>query len=117
PVAPLGRRIDHVGVAEISLLERLIQCCKNPIWHCYLLDLRRDNFKHTGLQNHLWIGLVNFWRPLPRTFDVRQKIRLATPKAQASADELGAGVLEHADVVIQIAAAVEQALHGNGAEE
>ena len=48
---------------------------------------------------------------LLRPFEVAQQIGLAAPQAEASADELGTGALEHADVVVEVAPAVEQPLH------
>jgi len=50
-----------------------------------------------------------------RPLEVAGQVRLATQEAQRPADELGARALEHADVVVEVAAAVEQALHGDGA--
>ena len=46
-----------------------------------------------------------------------QQIRLAAPQAETSSDELRSDALEHPDVVFQVAAAVEQALHRNGSRQ
>src|SRR4051812_8172300 len=117
PVAPLTSRIDHLGVSEIAFLHRLPERTKDPIRHGNLLHLRSDNFKHAGLQNHFRVSLVNLWRLLAGSLEVRQEIRLATPQAQAAANELGPSVPEHPNVVIQITAAIEQTLHADGAGE
>ena len=54
---------------------------------------------------------------LLRPFEIRQQIALATPQAEASSDELRPGALEHSNVVVEVAPAVEQALHRNRSRE
>ena len=57
-----------------------------------------------------WRDLGNL---LLRPFEITQQIGLATPQAEASSDELGPDALEHANVVVEVALAVEQTLHRN----
>src|SRR5260370_33422468 len=47
-------------------------------------------------------------------FEVAGRVGLAGPQGEAPADEPGARTLQHADVVVEVAAAVEQPLHRDG---
>ena len=63
----------------------------------------------------VWIGRAHLWKLLFRPLEVLQQTGLTTPKANAARDIFCADIAEHADIVIEIAAAVEQAFHANGA--
>ena len=104
--------IEHVGVAEVPRLHR-----HGPV----------PTNAHSGTGTcSTWvvtISKMHAWRIISGsaawTFGscslarsrLRSKFGLAAPQAEAPADELGAGVLEHPDVVVEVAPAVEQALH------
>src|SRR5208283_2344896 len=70
-----------------------------------------------GLQNHFGVGLADLGNLLLRPFEVPQQVGFATPQTKAAADELGAHALEHAEVVIQVALAVQQPLHRDRARQ
>jgi len=117
PIAPLAGRVDHVGVTERALLDRLAERLERPRGHRHLLDLGRDDLEDAGLEDHVRVGGVEPGNRLPGALEVAREIVLASPQAQAPADELGAGVLEHSDVVVEVAVAVEEALHRDRAGE
>ena len=117
PVAALSLGVDHVGVAEVPFLDGLAQGDERPLGHGHLLDLGADALEDAGLQDHLRIGGVDLGDQLIGPFEVSQQVGLVAPEADASADELGAGGLEHADVVVEVAAAVQHAFHRDRAGE
>src|ERR1700677_2985890 len=116
-IAPAPVRIKHIGVSEIPLLHRLAQGGESPVRDGDLINLGGHNLKNTGLQDHFGIGLVNLGKLLFRPLEVANEIDLATPQAKASSDKLGTGAFEHSNVVIEVAPAVEQALHRNRSRE
>ena len=113
-VLPPAVGVEHVGVAEIPFLDRLAQGGERPVRDRNLLDLLGHDLEDAGLQDHVRVGGVDLGDLLLRPLEVAQQVGLAAPEAEAPADELGAGGLEHADVVVEVAAAVEQPLHRDG---
>ena len=103
--------VEHVGVAEVPLLDRLAQRVERPFRHGDLLDLRGHDLEDAGLEDHVRVGRVDLRDLLLGPLEVAEQVGLAAPEAEAPPDELGAGVLEHADVVVEVAPAVEQPLH------
>ena len=114
---PLSRGVDDVVVNEIPFLHRLAEGGKDPIRHRNLLDARAHGLENAGFQDHLRIGGNGLRRLFPGPLDIGQEIVLGAPQAEAPSGILYAQALEHADVVIQVAPAVEHALHRNRAGE
>ena len=104
-------RIEHLGVAEVPLLDRPPQCDERPFRHGDPLDLGGHDLEDAGLEDHLRVGGVDLGDLMPGPFEIAEQVRLAAPEAEGPPDELRPGLLEHPDVVFEVAPAVEQALH------
>ena len=115
PPPPVG--IEHVGVAEVAFLHRQAQAGKRPLRDRHLLHLAGDDLEDAGLQDHLRIGPVDLRELGLGPLEVAHQIGLAAPQAETAPDELGPGGLEHPDVIVEVAPAVEQAFHGYRARQ
>jgi hypothetical protein len=113
----LRRRIQHRVVTEVSFFRRQSKGDESPVRHGNLLHLRRDNLEDARFEDHVAVGGVDLRTLPPRALEVVEELRLAAPQTDAAADVLGADIPEHADVVGEIASAVEQAFHRNGARQ
>src|SRR5215472_10507790 len=100
---------------EVAIFDRQTDGRKGPIRHRDLLSLSGYDLKNAGLQNHVRIRLVDLRSLELRSLQITKQIRFASPQAKTSPDELRSNAFQRPNVVIQIAAAVEQALHGNRA--
>jgi type III secretion system FlhB-like substrate exporter len=110
----LRQGIEDSVITEIALFHRQSQGGECPVGHRNLLHFGSDNLKDAGFEDHFRIGCMNLGKLLLGPFKILQQIGLATPQTDAAPDVLCAGVAEHANVVVEIASAVEQALHRNG---
>jgi hypothetical protein len=110
-------RIEHVSVTETPFLHRQTQSDQRPVRDGDLIHLRRHDLKNAGLKDEVGIRRLDLGKLLLCALEIGQQIRLATPEAEAATDELGPNVFEHSDVVIEVAPAIEQPFHGDGARE
>ena len=110
-------RVEHGGVAEVAWFDRQVEGGKGPVGDWHLFDLGGDDFEDAGLEDEIGIGGVGPGDELAGAFEVGEEIGLAAPQAEAASDELGAGGGEHAEVVVEVAAAIEHAFHGDRAGE
>jgi hypothetical protein len=106
--------VEHVGIAEIPFFHRLAQGGERPVRDRDLLDLFGHDLEDAGLQDHVRVGGEDLGDLLLGPFEVARQVGLAAPEAEAPADELGTSTLQHADVIVEVAAAVEQPLHRDG---
>ena len=113
----LGQGIEHGVITKVSLFYGQSEGVEGPVGHRYPLDLRGHDLKDAGFEDHLRVSCVDRRKLLPDARKILQQAGLAAPKANAAPDVFCAGVLEHAYVVIKVTAAVEQALHRDGAGE
>jgi len=109
-VLHLAVRVEHVGVLEVPLLRRHAKGLERPLGDGDLFHLGRHDLEDAGLDHHVRFGLVEFRELLLRPLQVLQQVGLPAPQADRPADELRPSVLEHPNVVVQVAAAVEDAL-------
>jgi len=112
-VLELTAGIQHFRVAEVPFLNRQPESGKSPVRHGHLLDLGGHDLEDAGLQDHLRVSLVDFGNLLPGSFEVPKQVGLAAPETKAPPNELGPSGFQHPDVVIEVPAAIQQALHRN----
>ncbi len=97
-------RKQHFRVVELPGFRGLRELLEHPVGNRDFADTLRNDLEYGGLQHHVRVVLVNTRRHFPalgEKFRVGNP-RLAAPKVDRSAGEFCAGILQHADVVIQV---------------
>ena len=111
---------EHFGIIEIARLGRLGKFLKDPGGNGYCADaLLRHNLKDGGLQDNVGVVAVNARGHFPA---LRQELGtgnagFVAPEVESAAEEFGAGIAHHADIVIEVAGGAIQFSESDGAGE
>src|SRR5271155_1147498 len=110
-------RIEDGFITEVALLHRHTERDEGPGWHENLLHLWSYNLKDACFENPVFIRCEHLRNLLLGSREIVEKLGLTAPKADAARDIFCTDVSEHADVVVEVAAAIQKALHANRAGE